>query len=652
MSNRLEEIENSRVFCNQLPPLPHQQRLLPSSSSHVLLEAKNEKSYGGGTRNNKTIAVGKEIYQEEQQGKKEHRRQHHRYAKDILDNKNDETYSSSSSVVPPSSSPGAAARLIRMEQQKNNSKTTMQMQHQISSSTKKRVTSTLKGEHDGRDFLPAYSNSSRKTKTSALLAPTNSTSDHPRHHHESVLSQATDAGHHHDGIDGRDEEECYHTMGNKNADSIDSRVTSNGGSSVPFQQQELNSSTTTRKYTINSRPPFLPEKSFSSSPMKKQQNKSGLRNSEPKLLRVPQADDDASSFRTRDNSITKHYMTSTFSSFGSSSQSLCSSTKSFTTYNSLYSSSNGRFQGGADEERVAHDEEQNDTSRFHSTRDIRASNTNDKRKSLPSGVFIVPGNHDTLTSTNDNFFASKYACALQDVIVKNNSYNRSNDAKDQHNLLNNDFGSRRGRAGEQKCNPTIHDRLARTKTKSMDLRLQMEMAAKKEKERERQGSRGRPAFYVVANSSSFSTCNSNTPTKQQKPPSVRTRSASPRKHFYTYLTETETISSSYRKGLATPQKPLSSSTTGQKLPPRAMEALCTRLANQDTVASSKRIVPTPNRKPIMANIEAIRQADELEKKRHLKGRARKDFFDILAVEKTKSMLLREVDTLKSGSFKE
>jgi len=187
------------------------------------------------------------------------------------------------------------------------------------------------------------------------------------------------------------------------------------------------------------------------------------------------------------------------------------------------------------------------------------------------------------------------------------------------------------------------------KTISMDLRPKVVLTAKEQRERQHHDSRGRPAFYVVANSSSFHSSNSNV--HIPKSPSTGTRSASPRKHFYRYLTETETVSSAFRKGLATPTKEGPAPTTS-KMSSRNMEALCTRLANQDTVASSKRIVPTPNRKPMMANYEVMKQADELERKRYSKSKVTKDFFDILAVEKTKSTLFREIETLKSGSFRE
>lgn len=651
MSGRLDEMENSRLICNQLPT--HHQ---PSPLSLEAKKKKDSSNYktrrggvappaaaaaAGGKQEEKTEQKEQQeetIEQKEQQEEKdpshEQRRDNRFSDNEILnENNNKAAFSSSAAVYPNKKKTAAMIRHHHHQQQ----------QQENPSSTRTVTTTTLKGDQpDGRGVPPLYG-TRKKSTTLDTVTTSNHLSGRRQEEQQRVLFFSQQASrersidsagsrhcHRRGTEEDRDEQETYHHVERtpSTASSIDSCLVGDDGSNVPLKQREVDSSSK-RKSISTSRflPPFLvPEKSFLISSMKQRQNKLAPSNKEHKLLRSPQ-DDDASSI-TRDNSLAKHYMTSTFSSFGgSSSHSICSSTKSFTSYSSSYSSSFGRFHRS--EEKVAEDEKRND-------------DPSQQRQSHPPGECIVRKNR-TGPSTSDKIYASRYARALQDVLVQENYPPRSRN-KVEKDLIHTDI-DRRGRP--EKRHHSIHDRLARTKTKSMDLRLQMEMDAKKQKERERQGSRGRPAFYLVANSSS-SNLNSNTP--NQKSPSARTRSASPRKHFYTYLTETETISSAYRKGLATPQKK-SPSTAGQKMSSRDMKALCRRLANQDTIASSKRIVPTPNRAPMLTTYEKMRQAEE-EKKKRAKPKVGKDFFDILAVEKTQSMLYREIEFMKSGSFRE
>jgi len=170
----------------------------------------------------------------------------------------------------------------------------------------------------------------------------------------------------------------------------------------------------------------------------------------------------------------------------------------------------------------------------------------------------------------------------------------------------------------------FHDRLASVETKSGLLRRQTEKAERKNNT-SNSGSRSRPAFYAMTigltrqssyrNESPVARRVSSTPIRSGVPPSRCT--SSPSKKNLGLLGDAEM------------QK------TWGKLNSLQTNTLYSRLARQDTIASSKRILPTPGRHIMLSPYEQVKLAkNSMVEGRNKSKKTSSDFFDKLSKDQT------------------
>lgn len=159
----------------------------------------------------------------------------------------------------------------------------------------------------------------------------------------------------------------------------------------------------------------------------------------------------------------------------------------------------------------------------------------------------------------------------------------------------------------------VFRRLSRQDTTTGSI-AQSEKSAQRLRERENRSSRGLPTFYVAVSKNSV---NSNPSSAREL--SSRTRSLQPKSKKSDY----------------------------------EMDELFSRLSRQDTVASSKKIVPTQNRPELITEYEL--QEMQREAKLRMDYRRRRpsqDFFDGLSKDATMSLLLKQYDETHDRGAKE